>query len=81
MRKLAIVLNLCLFLFIGYMLVKHGLPKGDDILFAFLFTIVPALSILALWNVEGHDWLSLYFRRKTLEEQRKIDELNAPRKT
>ena len=84
MHKFAIALNFCLLLLLGFMLVKEGLPNGTnllDLLFMVFYTVVPVVSIFALWNFGGNDWISLYFRCKALEEQRKIDELNASRKS
>lgn len=75
MRILTIVLNALLLLYIGYMLTKHGVPKGEDLIFATLFTIVPIFNIAAMWNFQGDDWISLFLQRKALEEKRKIDEL------
>ena len=81
MRIPAIILNVGLLLYIAFMLAKHGVPKGEDLFFAALFTIVPIVNIFGLWNVGGDGWISLYFRRKALEERRKIDDLNAQRKS
>lgn len=81
MRIPAIVLNVGLLLYIAFILAKHGVPRGEELFFVALFTIVPIVSIFALLNVGGDDWISLYFRRKALEERRKIDDLNAHRKS
>ena len=81
MRNIAIVLNFSLLIFLGFMLIQEGLSKGKELLFLVFLTIVPVVSIYALWDSRGSDWVSLYFRRKALEEQRKIDELNAHRKS
>ena len=81
MRNIAIALNFSLLIFLGFMLIQEGLPKGKELLFLVFLTIVSVVSIYALWDFRGSGWVSLYFRRKALEEQRKIDELNAHRKS
>jgi hypothetical protein len=36
----------------------------------------PICSIIAILGLTGHDWPSLYFKRKALEEEKKIEALN-----
>ena len=81
MRTPAIVLNICLVIWMGYLLMKHGMPNhGVEFVLLFFALAAPIVSTVAIWNTSGEDWISLYFRRKALEERQKIEQLNAGRK-
>jgi hypothetical protein len=43
--------------------------------FMLLWLVTPIVNLLAI-NRRETDWLSLFFRRKTMEEQRRIDGLS-----
>jgi hypothetical protein len=54
-------------------------PDGKEWFFALLLVVAPILSLIALFTAkESKSWLALFLKRKTLEEQKKIDELNKP---
>jgi uncharacterized membrane protein len=77
MKIIAVVLNLILILVIVIALINHGkVPDGKEILLAILFLIAPTCSLIALLGSKDNTWLSLYLRRKALEEEQKIQELN-----
>lgn len=59
------------------MSIKEGLPdRGEDVFFVALFVLFPILNIYAIHSTVGEDWISLWFRRKALEEKKKIERLN-----
>jgi hypothetical protein len=77
MRVLAIIANLGLLGLTAYEFLSHGLPTtgSDWTIFAFL-VIAPILSLVALLkSQQSTSWLALFLKRKSLEEQKKIDEL------
>lgn len=76
MRLLASVLNIAL---IGTMiyLFSEKSPQGGDLAIFALVLAAPIASLLALRVQHGEDWLSLYLKRKALEEKRKIEQLNS----
>lgn len=55
---------------------RHGLPRGDEAFMVLAFGCAPTISILALVLPGSKDsWLSLYWRRKRLEELKRIESL------
>jgi len=75
MRILAILSNLFLLGFIIFLLATEE-PTGDEWLLVILITLVPIFSLIAIVFAKGDNWLSLYFKRKALEEKQKIDRLS-----
>lgn len=76
MRVLAILSNCGLLGFACIELAKSGLPNGAKLWFVLLIVATPILNLIALFLLRGgKGWFSLYLERKTLEEQRKIDEI------
>ena len=56
--------------------VLPGVPSGDEWLFLIPMIAAPVCSIIALLCSTGDSWLPLYFKRKALEEKKKIEALN-----
>jgi hypothetical protein len=78
MRTLAMLLNVCLLLGLLYFLVDKGAPKEEELLLVVLCFAAPLASLIALYlgaGKGGRGLVSLYFERKKLEEQRRIDQL------
>ncbi len=76
MKILATILNILL---IGVVIVeffKSGIPKGNDWWIFIPLVFAPIFSIIALYIQKGDNWLSLFLKRKALEEKQKIDQLN-----
>ncbi len=81
MRRTAVVLNIILLLFVAYGLTTDGFPtEAKGILFVLLLIVAPLFSVVALFRGTGESWLSLYLRRKALEEKKKIESLTTERK-
>ena len=79
MRIIAIILNAAILCLVAILIIQDGFPEpGKEpftSLLVILFVIVPCVSIMAL--LYGKDnWISLYFKRKALEERKKIENLN-----
>jgi len=78
MKYLAVLLNLVSILLVGWLLFDKGFPSnGRDTILIVFFGITPIVSLFVLSANSSGDWLSLFLRRKALEEQIKIDLLNA----
>ena len=76
MRILAILLNIVLLGTAVALLIDEGVPRRalDWYLCAIIF-FTPLCTLLALLLTGGESWIGLYFRRKALEERKKIDQL------
>ena len=76
MKLAAIGLNVLLVLTILYLFAtKGGAPKKDEIFLVVLLFAAPIISVVALSLEGGKSWLGLYFKRKALEEKKKIEKL------
>ncbi|MBI2612796.1 hypothetical protein HYW59_03250 [Candidatus Kaiserbacteria bacterium] len=57
-------------------LIFDGAPAYFDAKDVFIITALLFVNVAALfWNYEAKDLITLYFRRKALEQQKKIDDL------
>ena len=72
MRLAATVLNVLAFLLWCYLLLTEDV---NDLPIVVCLIAANVSALLALRAVPAGGWLSLYFRRKQLEEQRRIEEL------
>jgi hypothetical protein len=76
MRTIAILVNLGFIGVVSYELVKNGLPKGGELLIVLFVVVAPILNLIVLLSSrDGKGWLTLFLKRKALEEQRKIEDL------
>lgn len=73
MRILAILFNLLLLGEVIYLLSKENID-GKVLLLIIPITLAPIFSLIAIF--QGENWLSLYFKRRALEEKQKIDQLS-----
>ena len=76
MKWIAISLNLLLIVTAVYLVVTEGAPRKDEVVLAALLFAAPVSSLVALFVKGGESWLGLYFKRKALEETRKIEKLS-----
>jgi len=74
MRILAILFNLLLIGVVIFLLAKNGIPKGNDWLTFIPVIFAPIFSLIVFFRKDDN-WLSLYLKRKALEEKQKIDQL------
>jgi len=77
MRIIALIGNILVIGFVIYELFVEGMPHGNDIWIVVLVILLPILNIYAIRSNVGEDWISLWFRRKALEEKKKIERLNS----
>lgn len=76
MRIIALIANIALLAFVVYTFSEDGMPSADEALIVSLVILVPILNIYTIYTTVGGDWVSLWFRRKALEETKKIQRLN-----
>ena len=75
MRILAILLNIALIIFMSYMMINEkNMDSEEWIIFTFLMSVA-IVNIIVIFS-KGESWLGLYFKRKRLEEQQKIEDLS-----
>jgi hypothetical protein len=70
MKLIAIILNLA---FLGFLIYSIIGDPNDSILY--LLLLVPIINLFALFFSDKDNWINLYFKRKALEEKKKIAEL------
>ncbi len=76
MRYVAIFFNVVLIGTVVYLVGVQSSVSGKDLALAALFLTAPISSLIAFYMQGAESWLSLYFKRKTLEEKKKIQDLN-----
>ena len=76
-KTIAILLNIILLGWVLYMSITEGFSgaRGVDILLILLLFLFPIINILAIKTLCRDNWITLYFKRKALEEKKKIEEL------
>lgn len=72
MKWIAVGLNLLLILTLGYLFATRSGPGKDEIFFVIVLFAAPISSLVALFINGGESWMRLYFRRKVIEEKKKI---------
>jgi hypothetical protein len=82
MRVVAYMLNVGLLACAFFLIAENGIPRLDerDFVLFFLVIFAPLSALISLFKAGASDsdgLISLYFKRKALEEQKKIDELTA----
>jgi hypothetical protein len=77
MRILALIANAAWLFFFAAQIAGHGFsPNSRDVLVGALVFATLILNLVVLYRLpKGDGWLALYFKRKALEERKKIDEL------
>jgi len=81
-RIIAISLNLIALGTLVFLVITEGLPRVEEpeAWFGFgMFFATPTGSLIALFRHRqrgGNGWLSLYFKRRALEEKKKIEDLS-----
>ena len=80
MKLAAIGLNVLLVITALYLFTTKGAPNKDEIFLVVLLFAAPIISVVALSLEGGESWLGLYFKRKALEEKKKIEKLDGSEK-
>lgn len=76
MKWIAIGFNLLLIATMIYMFITQGAPHKDDAFVVAVCFAAPITSLFALRSVGSENWISLFFKRKALEEKSKIEKLS-----
>ena len=77
MKVFAIILNTGVLVFIAFMCMAEGLPGGYENFLLVPFIGIPLVNLWVIcFRCKGYGWLGLYFKRKALEEQKKIEVLS-----
>jgi hypothetical protein len=76
MKWIAISLNLLLIVTVVYLFATKGAPGKDELFLVIVLFAAPISSLLALFLKGGESWIGLYFKRKALEEKKKIESLS-----
>lgn len=75
-KNIAQLCNIALLLLLLFLAASRGWPTSDDWLFLILFITTPVANLIALHGAANNSsWFALYFKRKALEEEKKIEEL------
>jgi len=77
-KKLVILRNIAIFIFLVWLgFTENVLDDGVwSVLFFFAVLALIVANIYLIFSIkEADDWLSLFLKRKTLEEKRKIADL------
>ena len=76
LKVLAYFANAALIATIVFLILTEGFPsRTSQISMVVLMLVTPTISIIALFLAGGDGWLSLYFRRRSLEEKARIAEI------
>jgi len=74
MKYISMLLNLVNILLISWLLFDLGGLSGTKEIIVIIFLVItPIVSLFSLLTNYSGDWLSLFLRRKALEEQIKIN--------
>jgi len=76
MRIIALIGNALVLLGIAYLVTTEGMPNADEAWIVLAIVLLPLLNIYVIRSSTGNDWISLWFRRKALEEKKKIEKLS-----
>ena len=75
-RLLVIVLDVAWIGTVIYLFSDTNPKSAKDIGLALLFFAAPVATLLSFYLEREESWLSLYFKRKALEERKKIERMN-----
>jgi len=75
MRPFAFFVNVIVVIFMVFF-IKQERPRNEEWVVAAIVFMYPLLNIVAL-SMGKDDWLRLFFKRKALEEAKKIEALKS----
>jgi hypothetical protein len=81
MKIFAIIMNVALLVIMGMFVISEGAPFGS-LEWAFLISclVAPVVNLCYIFAFSGKSWLGTYFKRKRLEEEKRIEELQEKKK-
>jgi hypothetical protein len=74
MKIAAVLFNIILLGLTIFILIDEGIDT-DTIFYYLIFIITPLLSLYTILSTKNESWLSLFLKRKALEEKKKIEKL------
>jgi len=78
LKEIVILLNVGIIVFLVVVSIREGFPHLEEPFDLFLYLWMygmPIVNVVALIKGGGEDWFSLFFRRKAMEEKKRISEL------
>jgi len=83
MKVIAVALNVIALCFLGFLFYSHGVPDSDELPVVSLAVAVPVVNLIVLHRYtralqglgDSSGLISLYIRRKRLEQEKLIREL------
>ena len=76
MRIIAIILNFVLIGVLIFLVIAEPHMNIEEIIMTVLFLIVPISNLAAFYLDDTENWISLFLKRKAMEEKAKISKLN-----
>jgi hypothetical protein len=76
MRIIALIGNALVILGMAYLVKTEGISNAGEAWIVLAIVLLPLLNIYVILNSTGNDLISLWFRRKALEEKKKIEKLS-----
>ena len=73
-KTIAILANFGFLIYISFMIGSEGLPYDNLVSFLLIVSFF-ILNLFVIIFGNGNNWLSLYFKRKAIEEKKKIAEI------
>lgn len=77
MKGLSILFNIASLACIAYLMIDKGMPRNDEWGIIIAFAGANITSLIVIMTAKDSSFLGLWLQRKKLEEQKKIDQLNA----
>lgn len=75
MKAITIALNTALLAVVAWLLIEKGVAEEKLWLIA-LFIAAPLSTLISAYLERGRSWLSLYWKRRALEEQQRISAMS-----
>ncbi len=76
LKRIGTILNIAFIGFVIYLIIENfDYFDIEDYLISTAFILFSLINIVLIATNKNEDFISLYFRRKTLEEKKKIQEL------
>jgi hypothetical protein len=81
MRIIAVLLNLLLLGFFISWFIEDGVPE-EPVVFCFMLVglLSPIINLIVIFSNSGNNYISLFLKRKALEEKMKIEQISQKQK-
>jgi hypothetical protein len=77
MKYVAIILNLVLLGTAVFLTIENGMPDEHEYFLFSIISITPIISLITLFGGDEKGLIGLYFKRKYLEEKKRIEQLQS----